>query len=140
MKVLIVDDEYANRELLKHLLRHYGTCTEAADGAEAVTLFKEALIGGKPFDLVFMDIIMPKLDGQQALKEIRLAEKAMYGPSLSGPSLDANNYSCIIMVTSLDDPCQLIEAYTKGKCNGYINKPIIAKDIVQKLKSNNLII
>lgn len=134
MRILVVDDELSNRNLLIHMMRPYGTCTGAVDGAEAVSLFKQALLEGRSFDLVLLDIMMPEMDGQQALKKIRIAERTMYGPSL-----DMKCYACIIMVTCLDDPVHLIEAYTKGKCNGYLNKPIVQEDLIEKLVKNNLI-
>ena len=137
MRALIVDDEQPNRKLLTHILQPYGACVEAVSGQSAVTLFKTALSEGNPFDLVLMDILMPEMDGQQALKEIRLAEKAAYGPSLS--SLDQEGYAFILMITAIDDPAQLIQAYTKGKCNGYLNKPIAVSDLLDRLEKNNLI-
>ncbi len=134
MKILIVDDEFANRELLKYILQPYGECTMAEDGMEALTLFKEQLKAGKSFDLVLMDIMMPNMDGQEALREIRRAEKEVYGTSLN-----AKDYSFIIMQTSLDDPKQLVESYFKGKCNGYITKPVTQDVLLDKLKKHNLI-
>lgn len=134
MKILIVDDEYSSRDLLEHALRPYGACTEATNGLEAVAMFKKALLDGDPFNLVLMDILMPEMDGQQALKEIRLAEKAIYGISLN-----MKEYAHIIMVTILDDPGQLVEAYTKGKCSGYLNKPIVLGELFDKLRKNKLI-
>ena len=134
MKILIVDDDQSNRDLLARILHPYGTSVMAEDGVVGVALFKEALKRGESFDLVLLDIMMPEMDGQQALKEIRIAEKAHYGISL-----DMKNYACIIMITGMDDPYQLVEAYTKGKCNGYLNKPIIAAEIIEKMRRNNLI-
>ena len=134
MKTLIVDDEFANRELLKYILQPYGVCVKAEDGWEALTLFKEHLAAGEPFDLVMMDIMMPNMDGQEALKEIRRIEKDVYGTSLN-----TKDYSFIIMQTSLDDPKHLVESYFKGKCNGYITKPVTQDVLMDKLKKHNLI-
>jgi CheY-like chemotaxis protein len=65
-KVLIVDDHPVNRELIRLLLKDYGLeVHEARDGAEAVQI-----CGQVRFDLVFMDIQMPVLDGIQATKTI----------------------------------------------------------------------
>lgn len=66
-KLLIVDDEEKIREVLKEYAEFegYATC-EAGDGMEAVKLCKE-----KDFDLIIMDIMMPKLDGFSAVKEIK---------------------------------------------------------------------
>ena len=65
-KVLIVDDHPVNRELIRLLLKDYGLeVHEARDGAEAVRM-----CGQTRFDLVFMDIQMPVLDGVQATQTI----------------------------------------------------------------------
>jgi CheY-like chemotaxis protein len=66
-RLLIVDDESKIREVLREYAEFEGHCvTEAADGMEAVRLCRE-----NDFDLVIMDIMMPKLDGYSAVKEIR---------------------------------------------------------------------
>lgn len=134
MKTLIVDDEFANRELLKYILQPYGECIKAEDGEEAITIFKEHLDANEPFDLVMMDIMMPNMDGQDALREIRRMEKEVYGTSLN-----SKEYSFIVMQTSLDDPKHLVESYFQGKCNGYITKPVTQDVLLGKLKKHNLI-
>ena len=64
MKVLIVDDDIAIREILKIMLNDFEVI-EASDGERAVELYKKE----KP-DIVFMDVVLPKKDGIQATKEI----------------------------------------------------------------------
>lgn len=66
-KILIVDDEEKIRFVVKEYAQFSGhEVTEAADGAEAVTLCKD-----NKFDLLVMDIMMPKVDGFSAVKQIR---------------------------------------------------------------------
>jgi DNA-binding response OmpR family regulator len=66
-KILIVDDEPGIRALVREYAEFIGhSVTEAEDGMEAVTLCKE-----NDFDIVFMDIMMPRMDGFSACKEIR---------------------------------------------------------------------
>lgn len=69
-KILVVDDEPKIREVIKEYANFNGyEVTEAADGMEAVNLCKTS-----SFDLIVMDIMMPKLDGFSACKEIRKSQ------------------------------------------------------------------
>tara|TARA_B100001063_G_scaffold247086_1_gene290091 strand:+ start:4 stop:2271 length:2268 start_codon:yes stop_codon:yes gene_type:complete len=68
--VLVVDDIIENRKLLVELLHYYGIKTyEARDGLEALDIYKKENI-----DLIFMDILMPKLDGIEVIKRIRIKD------------------------------------------------------------------
>ncbi len=136
MKILIVDDEFNNRELLRTHLQPLGECHTANDGEEAVNQFTEALHSDEPFDLVLLDIMMPIMDGQEALKQIRYAEKKIKGRTLHQ---EKRNYTVIYMVTSLDDPMQMIQSYITGKCNGYITKPVSMDDLINRLRKHKLI-
>jgi two-component system chemotaxis response regulator CheY len=67
--ILIVDDAHFTREVLRKIIKSAGITTkiiEAADGMEAVMKYKEY----KP-NLVTMDVLMPKVDGIQALRAIK---------------------------------------------------------------------
>jgi len=75
MRILIAEDDYASRKFLYKFLSAYGECDITIDGIEAVDAFMLALDEGKPYDLVCLDIMMPKLDGTRALKAIRDVEK-----------------------------------------------------------------
>lgn len=66
-KILIVEDEMEIRNILKlYLLKEGYDVTEAEDGEVAIKLFYE-----KPFDLVILDIMLPKKDGWSVLREIK---------------------------------------------------------------------
>ena len=71
MRFLVVDDDFETRHLMQKLLRPFGDVDVATDGEEGVEAFSRALKAGEPFALVTMDILMPNIDGQQALREIR---------------------------------------------------------------------
>ena len=67
-KILVVDDESRMRKLVKDFLVKKGyTVLEAADGVEALDVFFEE----KDVDLIILDVMMPRMDGWQVVKEIR---------------------------------------------------------------------
>ncbi len=67
VKILIVDDEPRIRELIRQHLEHAGyQCAEAADGSAALAALKK-----DGADLVVLDIMMPFMDGTNALREMR---------------------------------------------------------------------
>ncbi|MBF0246302.1 MAG: response regulator, partial [Planctomycetes bacterium] len=69
--VLVVDDNQLNLKVMRMMLEKLGArCNLANNGAEAV-----ALAGQKDYDLIFMDLSMPGMSGQEAVKEIRAQEK-----------------------------------------------------------------
>ena len=66
-RLLIVDDEAKIREVLRLYAEFEGhDCVEAEDGMQAVKLARD-----NNFDVIIMDVMMPKLDGYYAVKEIR---------------------------------------------------------------------
>jgi two-component system chemotaxis response regulator CheY len=129
VKILIVEDELTSRELLKVILEPYGTVETVADGIEAMKAFNLAL-ASQPYDLICLDIMLPKLNGQQVLKGIRKIEgdKGILGP-------DAVK---IIMISALGDFESVTEAFS-SQCTSYITKPIDADKIVEELRNLELI-
>jgi CheY-like chemotaxis protein len=67
-KILLVDDDIRNVFALSSVLENYGMeVTFAENGREAIDI----LTGGQPFDLVLMDMMMPEMDGYEAMRQIR---------------------------------------------------------------------
>jgi len=130
MKILITEDEFTSRRLLQKLLSAYGECDVASNGREAVEALQIALNEGQPYDLVCLDIMMPEMDGHEALKRIREveAEKGIVG--LDGVK--------VIMTTALGDSKNIFSAFRAG-CEGYIIKPLDKKKLVNELKKLGLI-
>jgi two-component system chemotaxis response regulator CheY len=129
VKILIVEDELTSRELLKVILEPYGTVETVADGIEAMKAFNLAL-ASQPYDLICLDIMLPKLNGQQVLKGIRKIEgdKGILGP-------DAVK---ILIISALGDFESVTEAFS-SQCTSYITKPIDADKIVEELRNLELI-
>ena len=115
MKTLIVEDDFTSRLLLQRLLNRYGECHIAVNGREAVSAFRTALEEGGSYDLICMDIMMPEMDGQEALKEIRSIEEERNITSTRGAE--------IVMTTALAEIRNVAAAYGEF-CDGYLVKPI----------------
>ena len=130
MKTLIVEDDFTSRLLLQASLTPYGECHIAVNGREAVEAFRAAREQGQRYDLICMDIMMPEMDGQEALKQIRKLEDD--ADILSGDAVK------VVMTTALDDIGNVMAAF-KGLCDAYLMKPIEKANLLAKLKSLHLI-
>ena len=75
MRILLAEDDYVTRKAMDSFLSKYGECDVTVDGMEAVDAFMLALEEEEPYDLVCLDIMMPVMDGYQALMGIRNLEK-----------------------------------------------------------------
>lgn len=71
MRILMAEDDFVSRVLLQNILSSYGDVDVTINGLEAVEAFSLAFDEGQPYDLVCLDIMMPEMDGLEALKEIR---------------------------------------------------------------------
>jgi two-component system chemotaxis response regulator CheY len=131
MRVLIVEDDFTSRKLLQKILSPYGEADIAVNGQEAVDAFSEALEEGNPYNLVCMDIMMPEMDGQEALRKIREIEKSR--------GVKSADEVKVVMTTALDDPKNVVEAYYKGGATSYVPKPIDRQLFLQLLRNLSLI-
>ncbi|OGS00409.1 MAG: hypothetical protein A3G41_03230 [Elusimicrobia bacterium RIFCSPLOWO2_12_FULL_59_9] len=115
-KILIADDDYDNRSILKAALEAAGfQVLEAADGQEAV----DTAIQERP-RLIFMDLSMPKISGWEATQRIRQI------PEISR--------TFIFAFTAHALQGDEIKAKAAG-CDDYISKPCVPREIVQKVLS-----
>lgn len=129
LKMLVAEDEFLSRNLLTRMIQSYGTVDGAVDGAEAVAALKAAYESGKPYDLVFLDIMMPGKDGQAALKELRNYEESI--------GIHSPDVCKVIMVTALADAKNVMAAFN-SQCEGYVTKPYSAsaiREMVEKIAS-----
>jgi two-component system chemotaxis response regulator CheY len=130
MKTLVVEDDFTSRLLLQELMKNYGTVHMAVNGKEAVDAVEKALAVNEPYDLVCLDIMMPEMDGQEALTKIRLLEEARGTLSTEGAK--------IVMTTALDDVKSVSKAYEK-LCDGYLVKPIDKARLTAQLRDLKLV-
>ena len=130
MRILIVEDELISRQVLRELLAPYGQSDVAADGAQAISAFKRAFEESKPYDLICMDIVMPNIDGQQALKEIRSIEKEK--------GIRGSNKIKVIMTTALEDSKNVLDAFYYGGADAYLVKPIEKQKLLEEMSNLHL--
>ncbi|MEW5803948.1 MAG: response regulator [bacterium] len=131
MTSLIVEDDFITRRILKDILSPYGTCDVAVDGEEAVHAFRLAWEEDNPYDLICMDIMMPKMDGHEALSQIREFEKLL--------SIRGSMETKVIMITALSDPKNVIRALAKEGAAAYITKPINKQKLLNEITDLGLI-
>jgi Response regulator containing CheY-like receiver domain and AraC-type DNA-binding domain len=130
MRTLIVEDDFVCRRLLQSMLKPYGEVDIAVNGVEALEAFKLALEEQKCYNLICIDILMPEMNGQELLKNIREYEEMMgiYG---------MDNVK-IIMTTSIGDFGNIKSAFVE-QCDAYMVKPIERKKLDEKLVELGLI-
>ncbi len=113
MKILVVDDE----ELIRNVIREYlimeeYTVDEANDGLEAITKAKE-----NDYNLIIMDIMMPKMDGYQACKEIKKIRDVPF-----------------IMLSARSEEYDKLIGFDLG-IDDYVTKPFSPKELVARVKA-----
>ncbi len=129
MRILIAEDDFISRRLMVKFLAMRGTCEIAVNGKEAIEAFSLAWEEGHPYSVIFLDVMMPEMDGLNVLKKIRQAEKEK---GIRKPYL-----AKIIMTTAKNDSTSVMEAIQSG-CNAYLVKPIDEKKLSAKLRELGL--
>lgn len=122
MRILIAEDDFASRKFLFKFLSNYGECDTTIDGAETIEAFLLGWDEGKPYDLICLDIMMPKVDGLKVLKFIREKEKEK--------GLEASQSVKIIMTTALNESNYVYSAFDSG-CEGYAAKPLDTNKLLE---------
>ncbi|MDB5431645.1 MAG: hypothetical protein JWP35_2761 [Caulobacter sp.] len=112
VRVLVADDHAVNRELVRAVLTPMGVIlSEAADGAEAV-----AMAAAEPFDLIYMDLRMPVMDGLSAVRAIRDG---------GGPNADAPIIAFSAGSEALDDAGRHAAGF-----DGALAKPMLPAELL----------
>ena len=130
MRVLIVEDDSISRRLLQTIISPYGVCDVVVNGKEAIEAFELAKEEKNNYNLVCLDIMMPEMDGQEVLRQIRKFEKEW--------DINRQNGVKVIMVTALDDFDNIKSAFEE-QCEAYLIKPVIKEKLLDTLKQIRLI-
>jgi two-component system chemotaxis response regulator CheY len=126
---LIAEDDFTSRLLMQKLLAPYGECHVAINGREALEAFKSARSKRRPYDLICLDIMMPEMDGQTVLREIRAIEQ--------GAGIHPGRGVKILMTTALKDGKNVMQAF-RDLCDGYVVKPIEKAKLLKCLREFGL--
>ncbi len=113
MRILIAEDDFATRRFLLNLLKGYGQCDLTVDGLETVEAFMLAHKENEPYDLVCLDIMMPKVDGSEALRAIREIEK----------DRKVKEGVKVIIISALDEKEIVTDSFSQGTV-AYAVKPL----------------
>ena len=113
-RILVVEDQEDNRQILRDLLASHYAVTEAENGEEAI-----AAVAKEPPDLILMDIQMPIMDGYEATRRIKADPATRSIP--------------IIVVTSYALSGDEEKARTAG-CDAYVTKPYSPRQLLAKVR------
>ena len=130
MRILIAEDDRTSQMFLSRFLSEYGDVDVATDGMEALDFLMDAMRKKERYDLLCLDIMMPKVSGIQVLKVIRTMEE-QHGVS-------PEEHLPIIMMTALTDMDYVNQAFDLG-CDAYASKPIEIEKVEEVMRSLGLI-
>lgn len=124
-RILIVEDDMVSRKFLNRYMKTYGDCDMVVDGLEAIDAYLISIKENNPYDLICLDIMMPKVDGVKVLKAIRDLEEQYKMP--------IENRAKIIMTTALGETQIVKTAFDIG-CDAYASKPIDIEKFAEVLE------
>ena len=130
MRILIAEDDLVSRKFLFKFLSRYGECDLTVDGLEALDAYLLSYKDNIPYDLVCLDIMMPKVDGVKVLKTIRSLEKEN--------GITPENRVKVIMITALGETEYVQKAFEIG-CEAYAAKPVDTDKLVQVMEKLGLL-
>ncbi len=130
MRTLIADDDFTNRRILQKIIEVYGEYDVVMDGDEALKAFALSWQEKNPYDLILMDVMMPNLDGIDAVKRIRELETEM--------GLKDTQRVKVIMITALADQKTVKKALLAG-ASWYLVKPISKAGMLEQIRKMGLI-
>jgi len=130
MRILIVEDDEVSGLFLQKTLSQYGDCDMTIDGMEALDAYLIALQEDIPYDLICLDIMIPKVNGIKVLKSIREMERKK--------RVKKDKHVKVIVITALAETEFVNESLTEGY-DVYVAKPINKKTLDQAINKLGLI-
>lgn len=125
MRVLIVEDNFINQEFLKMALNGHCDTVVAESGEQALVVFTEAL-ETVPFDIVFMDVMLPGMNGIETVQAMRSLE--------SGRVVQRRDQARVVVMSALEGDQQVTVEDFSGEEVFFMPKPICEADVDRVLK------
>ena len=123
IKVLLAEDNDLNAEIAMVQLEEFGMIvTRVTDGKEVVELFGNSDVN--TFDIIFMDIMMPKLNGYEATRAIRELKDHPKAQTIPIVAMTANAFA------------EDVQASLDAGMNGHLSKPIVMEDVIEIIARN----
>ncbi len=126
MKILIAEDDLISRKVMKKFVEDYGEYDIVVNGREAIEMFKQSLEEEEPYNIIFLDVMMPEIDGFNVLKRVREIEEEY--------NIKSDNKVKIIMTTALGESKNIIDAF-RDQCDDYIVKPVEREKVMEILNN-----
>ncbi|MDT8447784.1 MAG: response regulator [bacterium] len=111
MRALIIEDDVHSAQLLQKMLDPWTRAEVALSGSEGLVKIETGIAEGTPFELIFLDILMPDLDGREVLTNLRRIEA----------EADIEE-AVVVMATQRDDAESVITSFSQG-AHHYFLKP-----------------
>jgi two-component system chemotaxis response regulator CheY len=131
LRALIVDDDPVNSRFLLEILSPYAACDTAGNGREGLDAFGRALGAGTPYDVIFIDVMMPGMDGHQALEGMRHLERER--------GVSSSDAAKVIMISALDDTRNVYRAFFQGQALTFLAKPFTCDAVLAELRKFDII-
>ncbi|MCE5284442.1 MAG: response regulator [Pelosinus sp.] len=129
MRILIAEDDLASRKYLYKIMSAYGECDLTVNGLEVVEAFLTAWDLGHPYDLICLDIMMPRVDGIKALQAIRDLERQK--------KVKDEARAKVIMITALNDKETVFNSFETG-CEAFAAKPVDTAKLLEVMRELGL--
>jgi CheY-like chemotaxis protein/HPt (histidine-containing phosphotransfer) domain-containing protein len=124
IKTLVIDDDQVCRQRVRMIVQDFCECDFADDGKQGYDKYRKTLEEGQPFQLITLDIQMPKLDGHETLSAIRLLEQQHGIEGLDGVK--------VIMITSQHHSSHIFSAF-RGGCEAYVIKTNLGEKLPEEM-------
>jgi two-component system, chemotaxis family, chemotaxis protein CheY len=126
LRYLVVEDDEMSREMLCRFLSRFAKCDSADNGKSGFDMFNSALSDGQPYDHLFIDLVMPVMNGLALVRKIREVEKM--NPIFNDCR---TKVSVLTSSTCLWDKADLV---LDNLCDDYIVKPFVKSELAAKLQ------